>query len=132
MGEYSSLGRTMVVYAAVFTEVEQSLRFRRTNPRVLLALFTVSSMCFLQVRSSLMVTPKYLLLSTTSSVFQKVEKARLAFPPKKIETLSISFSKNAGQGKSWLLKKKQQQQVLDFQKKKKASKSFSKRRNSKY
>ena len=66
--EYSSLGRTMVVYTAVFTEVEQSLRFRRTNPRVLLALFTVSSMCFLQVRSSLMVTPKYLLLSTTSSV----------------------------------------------------------------
>ena len=53
MEEYSSLGRTMVVYAAVFTEVEQSLRFRRTNPRVLLALFTVSSMCFLQVRSSL-------------------------------------------------------------------------------
>ena len=36
------------------------------KPRVLLALLTVLSMCFFQVRSSLIVTPKYLLLSTTS------------------------------------------------------------------
>ena len=45
-----------------------SLRFRQTKPSVLLALVTVSSICFLQVKSSLMVTPSYLLLSTTSKV----------------------------------------------------------------
>ena len=36
--------------------------------RVLLALVVVSSICFFQVKSSLMVTPVYLLLSTISNV----------------------------------------------------------------
>ena len=36
------------------------------KPRVLLALLTVLSICSFQARSSLIVTPKYLLLSTTS------------------------------------------------------------------
>ena len=35
---------------------------------VLLALLTVISTCFLQVQSSLMVTPNHLLLSTTSDL----------------------------------------------------------------
>ena len=61
--EYSRVGLAIVVYAVAFTCLLQSPRLRRINPRVLLALLVVISTCFCQVRSSLNVTPRYLLLS---------------------------------------------------------------------
>ena len=61
--EYSNVCLTIVVYAVAFTCLLQSPRLRRINPRVLLALLVVMSTCFCQVRSSLNVTPRYLLLS---------------------------------------------------------------------
>ena len=61
--EYSRVGLTIVVYAVTFTCLLQSPGLRQINPRVLLALLVVMSTCFCQVRSSLNVTPRYLLLS---------------------------------------------------------------------
>ena len=61
--EYSRVGLTIVVYAVAFTCLLQSPRLRQINPRVLLALLVVMSTFFCQVRSSLNVTPRYLLLS---------------------------------------------------------------------
>jgi hypothetical protein len=43
-------------------------KLRRMNPNVLEALDDVASTCFLQLRSSLSVTPRYLPVSTTSSL----------------------------------------------------------------
>ena len=63
MSEYSRVGLTIVVYAVTFTCLLQSPRLWQINPRVLFALLVVMSTCFCQLRSSLNVTPRYLLLS---------------------------------------------------------------------
>ena len=67
--EYSRVGLTMVVYDVAFTCLLHSPRLRRINPRVLLALLVVMSTCLCQVRSSLNVTPRYLLLSVVCRIW---------------------------------------------------------------
>ena len=66
---YSNVGLAIVVYAAALTGLVQSLRFLLLKPIVLLALETALWMCLDHCKSSLMVTPKYLALSTTSMVW---------------------------------------------------------------
>ena len=66
---YSKTVRTTVVYVVALTSMEQSLKFPRRKPRERMALVAVSamSMCCDQDKSLATVTPRYLLLSNTSS-----------------------------------------------------------------
>ena len=59
MHAYSTVGLTMVVYAADFTGFVQSLRFRRKNPSILFPLPTMLSICLSHDKSLLMVTHFY-------------------------------------------------------------------------
>jgi hypothetical protein len=65
---YSKTGRTRVVWAVALVLVVDLPRFLLRKPRVLEAFTIVWLMCFVQVGSLLMVTPRYLPLSTTSRV----------------------------------------------------------------
>lgn len=58
---------TMDLYIVTRTVLLQSLKLRRKNPRVLETFVEVIFACFFQHRSSLIVTQKQELLSTTSS-----------------------------------------------------------------
>ena len=65
---YSKTGLTAVAYVFALICLEQFLKFRLRTPSERLALLAVSEMCLVHDKSSLTVTPGYLLLSTTSSV----------------------------------------------------------------
>ena len=69
MEAYSSVGRTVVVYAVAFTGYLQPFRLRCRKPRVLLALDLTLPMWSSHFRWLLIVTPRYLLLLTASSVW---------------------------------------------------------------
>ena len=63
---YSRIGRTILLYAASFTSLGQENKFRLRNPRVLLALEHTFLICEFHFKSLVIVTPRYLMLSTFS------------------------------------------------------------------
>ena len=63
---YSTTGRTRETYAAFRTLLLQSCMFLLRKPIVLFALLAVFSMWSFHVRSSLILTPRYLLDDSTS------------------------------------------------------------------
>ena len=64
---YYITGRTKAVYPAVFTDLEQFLKFRLANPSVLFHFAVMLSICLFQDKLFGIVTPKYVALSTCSS-----------------------------------------------------------------
>ena len=71
--QYSNVGLTIVVKVCCFTFWVHPCIFRLIKPSVLLALLVMLLMCAFQVRSLLMVTPRYLLSSTTSNMWFSVD-----------------------------------------------------------
>ena len=58
--QYSSVGRTSVLYAKCLVSCGQPCKFLLRNPSVLLALFFMLSVCLSKRRVLLRVTPRYL------------------------------------------------------------------------
>ena len=65
---YSTIGLTSELYAFCFTVVDPMLRLRRRNPSVLFALPHIELMCLVQRRSDEIRQPRYLALSTDTTV----------------------------------------------------------------
>ena len=65
MVAYSIVGRTMDLYVVAGTCLLQSLKLRLRKQSVREALAAVARVCFSHLRSSLWVTPRYLVLSVT-------------------------------------------------------------------
>ena len=57
---YSSAGLTRAWYARILTIVDDVRTFILTNPNVRLALAVIAAMCLFQVRSDVIVMPRYL------------------------------------------------------------------------
>ena len=74
------LGGLGPLYAARFTACGQAYRFRLRKPRVRLALVQILLICVFHLKSFVIVTPRYLILSTFSNtVLSRVHEAWIFF-----------------------------------------------------
>ena len=69
MDAYSTMGRTSELYAFCLVVVEPMFRFLRRKPNVLFAFPHMLLMWFVQVRSDVIVQPRYFALFTDFSLF---------------------------------------------------------------